>query len=92
MDDAAQLLDLAAKPFEFFLGDAVMLRVAGLDVSFLEFLEARTVAAGLARPDPGEPRIDPLGLRAQEAEIVDVWRLCRAAHYAAWARDVPAFA
>ena len=73
MHHAAQLLDLLAKPFELFLGDPVVLGIARLDVGFLELLEARAVAARVARPDVGEPCIDPLGLRSQEAEIVHVW-------------------
>lgn len=72
MHHAAQFLDPLAEPFEFFLGDAVVLGVARLDVSFLELLEARAVAAGVARPDIGEARIDAFGLGAQKAEIVHV--------------------
>ena len=60
-DDQVGLLDLLAKPFELFLRDAVVLRVARLHVSFLELLEARTIGFQLARPGVDETHVDALG-------------------------------
>lgn len=86
MDYAAEFLDLCCKPLQLLLGDAGMLRLTGFDVGFLELLEQCTIAPRLARPDVGQPRVDSLGLGAQESEVVHVGGLCRAAGYAerAW--------
>ena len=61
--DATKLLNLLAKPFELFLGDAVVFRVARFDVSFPELLEPRAIPLQLARPHVGQAGIDALGLR-----------------------------
>ena len=68
----AKFLNLFAEPFKLFLGDAIVLRIARFDVGFFELLEARAVLPRVARPDIGKPRIDPLSLGAQEAEIMHV--------------------
>ena len=49
-----------------------MLRIACLDVSFLELLEQRALLAIVAGPDVAKPGIDALGLGAQECQIVHV--------------------
>ena len=78
MHDAAQLLDLRTEPLELFLGHAVMLRVARLDVGILKFFEPRTIPLELARPDISEARINPLSLGPQEGNVVVMRRVERA--------------
>ena len=72
MHHAAKLFDALPKPFELFVRDAVVLRVARLHIGVLELLEPRAILLKLARPDIGQTRIDPLGLSAQERNIVVV--------------------
>lgn len=72
VDDAAQLFELRAEPLQLVFGDAVVARVARLDVGVLELLEAGAIALRLARSDMGEAGIDALSLGAQEPEVVDV--------------------
>lgn len=72
LDDFAEGLYTLPEPGELVLGDAIMFGVARLDVGFLELLEPRPVSLGLARPDLDQARIDPLRLRPQETEVVDV--------------------
>jgi hypothetical protein len=87
MHDATQFLDPLAEPSEFLFADPVVLGIARLDIGFLELLEHRALLSIVAGPDIGQAPVEPFGLGAQEAEIVNVRRLCRAAHYAAWAQN-----
>lgn len=64
VDGLAEFLDALGEPGEVFGGDAVVLAVAGLDVGL--FL------AGAGGPDISQAGVDPLGLGAQEGEVVDV--------------------
>src|SRR3546814_7229413 len=56
MDRAPQFLDTIAEPEKLILGDAVMLRVARLHISFLELLEASAICPRLARPGVDQDR------------------------------------
>ena len=50
VNHAAELLYLLTQPHKFFLADAVMLRVARLNVGFFELLEPRSIWPKLAWP------------------------------------------
>jgi len=73
MHDTAQLFDLFAKPFELFLGDAIVLRIARFDVGFFELLEARAVLPRVARPDIGKPCTTPIPTRIQTPSGSAIW-------------------
>jgi hypothetical protein len=60
-----------------------VLGIARLDVGFLQLLKHGPLLAVVAGPDVDETDVQPLGLSAQERQIVDVWGLCRASCYAA---------
>ena len=75
LNNASKLLDPLTEPGELFGGNAIMFGVAGLHVGVLELLEHRALFARFDRPDVGQPTVEPLGLRAQEAQIVDVRRV-----------------
>lgn len=62
VDDAAELLDLLAEPREFFLADAVMLRVARLHIGLLELLEHHALLAVVLGPDIHQAPVDEVGL------------------------------
>ena len=64
MHNTAQLLDLFAEPAEFLFADLIMLGIAGLHIGFLQLLEPRPIDMALARPDIGQPPVDPFGLGA----------------------------
>ena len=72
MHHSAKLFDLLTEPLELFLGNSVMLRVARFHVCFLELLEPRAILTVVARPDLSETMINPLGLSAQETQVVDM--------------------
>ena len=58
MDRAPQFFDAFAEPDKLFLGDAVVLRIACLNIGFLEFFEARAVGFQFARPGIDEAHVD----------------------------------
>lgn len=83
MNHPAQFLDPFTQPGQFVFIDPVVLAIARLGVGFLELFEERPVGLPLARPGIDQPKVEAFGLGAQEAQIVDVGRLCRASDYAA---------
>src|SRR3546814_2589126 len=52
-----------------------MLRVARLHVSFLQLLEECPLAACIRRPSIDQSSVEPLGLSAQEADIMHMRRI-----------------
>src|SRR3546814_16744529 len=52
-----------------------MLRIARLDVRFLQLFEARSVGLHFSRPCLDQPVVDPLGLGAQKNKVMDVRRV-----------------
>jgi hypothetical protein len=60
-----------------------VLGIARLDVGFLQLLEHGSLLAVVAGPDMDNADVQPLGLGAQERQIVNMRRLCRASCYAA---------
>lgn len=74
-DPASGAGDWSGKPDEVRFGDAKMLRVAGLHISLFQFLEPRSICFQLARPSIDQAHVEPLCLRPQEAEIVNMGRV-----------------
>src|SRR3546814_2295118 len=75
MNRATQFLDAAAKPLQLIVGDAVVLRIAGLHVCLFELFKVRPILAPFTRPSIDQPQIKTLGLGAQEGEVMDVRRV-----------------
>ena len=78
VDRATQFLNAAAEPLQFILGDAVVLRIAGLHIGLFQFLKAPPILASFTRPSVDQPHIKPLSLGAKESEVVDVRSVERA--------------
>ena len=89
MDDASKLFDALAEPRQFVPVDPVMLRVSRLDVGVLELFEPCPVLPICAGPCIIKPAVEPLGLGAEEGEIMIMRRLCRAADYSDAGRFSP---
>jgi len=86
-----QFFDAAAQPAKFFPADPIMFGIARFHIGFLELFKASLFEPLLSRPGIDEATIQPLRLGAQKADVVNMWRLCRAVDYAELARAAPAF-
>lgn len=72
LHSAAEFLDAFPQPGQLLVTDPVVLGIARLHIGFLKLFEASTIGACVARPSVDEARINSLGLRPEEAEIVNV--------------------
>ncbi len=68
-----QVLHARNKPLQLIIADRVIRRVARLDISPRQQLEAAAGKAGVARPGGNLPRIRAFGLRAQYLDAVRLW-------------------
>src|SRR3546814_1308150 len=75
MHDAAELFDPRPEPSKFLFANLVMLRIAGLGVSFLQFLEHGSFAVRPLRPDAEEAAVHAFSERSQEGNIVVIRRI-----------------
>src|SRR3546814_20854952 len=83
MHDAAELFDPRPEPSKFLFANLVMLRIAGLGVSFLQFLEHGSFAVRPLRPDAEEAAVHAFSERSQEGNIVVIRRIiCQCEKYA----------